>query len=157
MALRFGKLVSQCILLLCGIIVGFRVTLFIRKNRCHLTYTNHIRPRTLAKDLGNRKLLFVGVMTADQLVETRAKAVYDTWGKNVPGKLTFFSSGETSKRLGLPVVSVPGVDDTYPPLRKKCLMMIKYMYDFHIDDYEWFMRADDDLYVRNDRLVHFLN
>ena len=75
--------------------------------------------------------------------------MYDNWGKNVPGKLTFFSSGETSKRLGLPVVSLPGVDDTYTPL-KKSLMMIKYMYDFHIDDYEWFMQVFDDLYVRND-------
>ena len=115
-----------------------------------------MRPRTLAKELENRNFLFVGVMTAEQLVETRAKAVYDTWGKNVPGKLTFFSSSETGKKLGLPMVRLPGVDDTYPPL-KKSLMMIKYMYDFHIDDYEWFMQADDDLYVRNDWLVHFLN
>ena len=35
--------------------------------------------------------------------------------------------------------------------------MIKYMHDFHIDEYEWFMRADDDVYIRNDRLVEFLH
>lgn len=148
--------IRQFIFLFFGLIIGFHITLFIRQNQCQLIYASRIRPSTMAKELGNRNFLFVGVMTAEQLVETRAKAVYDTWGKNVPGKLTFFSSGETGKTLGLPVVSLPGVDDTYPPL-KKSLMMIKYMHDFHIDNYEWFMRADDDVYVRNDRLVRFLN
>ena len=156
MALQLGRLIFQCVLLLGGMIVGFHITLFIRQNQCHLTYSRNMRPKTLAKELGNRHFLYVGVITAVQLVDTRAKAVYDTWGKNVPGKLTFFSSGEAGKTLGLPVVNLPGVDDTYPPL-KKSLMMIKYMHDFHIDDYEWFMRADDDVYVRNDKLVGFLH
>ncbi|XP_068721554.1 chondroitin sulfate synthase 3-like [Montipora capricornis] len=147
--------IRQCVFLLLGLFLGFNITLFVRQNQCRLIYASHIRPKTLTKELGNRNFLFVGVMTAEQLVQTRAKAVYATWGKNVPGKITFFSSGETGKRLGLPVVSLPDVDDTYPPL-KKSLMMIKYMHDFHIDDYEWFMRADDDVYVRNDRLVRFL-
>ena len=26
----------------------------------------------------------------------------------------------------------------------------------HIDDYEWFIRADDDVYIRVDRLKQFL-
>ncbi|KAL9953331.1 hypothetical protein ACROYT_G040732 [Oculina patagonica] len=95
-------------------------------------------------------------MTAERFLETRAKAVFDTWGRNVAGKLTFFSSSrETPKTLKAPVISLPGVDDSYPPL-KKSLMMVKYMYDHHIDKYEWFMRADDDVYVRNDKLVRFL-
>jgi len=53
------------------------------------------------------------------------------------------------------VISLPDVDDSYPPL-KKSLMMIKYIHDHHIDDYEWFMRADDDVYIRNDKLVRLL-
>ena len=146
----------QCIFLFLGFIIGFHITLFVRQNQCRLIYATQFRPKTLSGELETRKFLFVGVMTAEQLVETRAKAVYDTWGKNIPGTLTFFSSGETGKTLGLPVVTLPSVDDTYPPL-KKSLMMIKYMHDFHIDEYEWFMRADDDVYVRNDRLVEFLH
>ena len=78
--------IRQCIFLFLGLIFGFHITLFIRQNQCSLTYITNIRPRTQAKELGNRHFLFVGVMTAEQLVETRAKAVYDTWGKNVPGK-----------------------------------------------------------------------
>lgn len=81
--------------------------------------------------------------------------MYDIWGKNVLGKLMFFLSGEIGKRFGLLVVSLFDVDDMYL-LLKKFLMMIKYMYDFYIDDYEWFMWVDDDVYVWNDRMVCFL-
>ncbi|KAL9954162.1 hypothetical protein ACROYT_G041663 [Oculina patagonica] len=95
-------------------------------------------------------------MTAEQFLETRAKAVFDTWGRNVSGKLTFFSSSRETSLKAAPVISLPGVDDSqYPPL-KKSLMMVKYMFDHHIDGYEWFMRADDDVYVRNDKLLRFL-
>lgn len=30
--------------------------------------------------------------------------------------------------------------------------MFKYMYDNLIDQYEWFLRADDDVYIRGDKL-----
>lgn len=39
-----------------------------------------------------RTLVFIGVMTSKDFLETRAKAVYNTWGKLVPGRIAFFSS-----------------------------------------------------------------
>lgn len=35
-------------------------------------------------------------------------------------------------------------------------MMLKYMHDHYLDKYEWFMRADDDVYIKGDKLEHFL-
>lgn len=44
-----------------------------------------------------RTLVFVGVMTSKDFLDSRAKAVYNTWGKLVPGRIAFFSSeGSTS-------------------------------------------------------------
>ena len=153
MALR---IIRDCLLLLAGLIVGYKVTLFLKTNQCHLTYIKDFRPRTLKNEVqfNNRQFIFVGVMTAKIFLQTRAQAVFDTWGRNVAGRLTFFSS-HTDQKSSLPVISLPDVDDSYPPL-KKSLMMIKYMHENHIDDYEWFMRADDDVYIRNDKLVHLL-
>ncbi|XP_060526080.1 chondroitin sulfate synthase 1 isoform X2 [Cylas formicarius] len=102
----------------------------------------------------NQNLIFVGVMTAKKYLDTRARAVYDTWGRHVPGRLVFFSS-ETSYSDKIPLVALRDVDDSYPPQRKS-FKMLKYMYEHYVDKYEWFMRADDDVYVRYDKLEELL-
>ncbi|XP_076285045.1 chondroitin sulfate synthase isoform X2 [Lasioglossum baleicum] len=103
-------------------------------------------------------LVFVGVMTASKYLDTRAKAVYETWGKDLPGKIAFFSSESSTVPENcpdLPLVALPRVDDTYPP-QKKSFMMLQYMWNNFGDRFEWFLRADDDVYVRTDRLEELL-
>lgn len=103
-------------------------------------------------------LVFVGVMTAQKYLDTRAKAVYETWGKELPGKIVFFSSESSTVPENcpdLPLVPLPRVDDTYPP-QKKSFMMLQYMWSNFGDRFEWFLRADDDVYVRTDRLETLL-
>lgn len=105
---------------------------------------------------GNGKnLVFVGVMTAAKFLDTRAAAVYNTWGKTIPGQMAFFTSQGSRTNSNIPIVPLAGVDDVYPP-QKKSFLMLKYMHDHFLDDYEWFMRTDDDLYVRTDLLAKFL-
>lgn len=99
-----------------------------------------------------KHFLYVGVMTAKKYLDSRAVAAYKTWVPDIPGKVEFFSShGSDSVPLPfpLPMVSLPGVDDSYPP-QKKSFMMLKYMHDHYLDKYEWFMRADDDVYIRGE-------
>ena len=115
---------------------------------------NNIQERTEV-ETRNRQLLLVGVMTADKYIGTRAKAVYETWGSQVPGKLLFFTSDSQNTTDDLPVVRLKGVDDSYPP-QKKSFMMLKYMYENYGDKFEWFMRADDDVFVKTERLEIFL-
>ena len=107
----------------------------------------------------NKRLVMVGVMTARKLLSTRAHMIYSTWAKRVPGKVHFFSSADSVSEISddqLPLVALPGVDDTYPP-QKKSFMMLKFIYDNYADQFEWFMRMDDDVYVRTERLEAFLN
>ena len=107
-------------------------------------------------------LVFVGIITAKKYLNTRVRAVYETWAKHIPGKVVFFSSEGSSfpkpndgTNEDIPLVALPGVDDTYPP-QKKSFLMLKYMHDRYGDQYNWFMRADDDVYVKGDRLFTFL-
>ncbi|XP_032807322.2 chondroitin sulfate synthase 1 [Petromyzon marinus] len=102
-----------------------------------------------------QNFLYVGVMTAHKYLETRGRAAFSTWVRSVPGTVEFFSSWGSRTELPLPLVTLPGVDDAYPP-QKKSFLMLKYMHDHHLDRYEWFMRADDDAYVRGERLEQFL-
>ena len=95
-------------------------------------------------------------MTAEKFLDNRAASVFRTWGQKLAGRVVFFG-GAASKAPdpSFPLISLPGVDDSYPP-QKKSFLMLKYMYDHFLEDYEWFMRADDDVFVRGDRLETFL-
>lgn len=107
---------------------------------------------------GAKNLVFVGVMTARKYLDTRAKAVFETWGFELPGRIAFFSSDGSSppeNRPDLPLVALPNVDDSYPP-QKKSFLMLKWMWQNFGDKFEWFLRADDDVYVRTDRLETLL-
>lgn len=97
-----------------------------------------------------KRFIYVGVMTAKKYLTSRARAAYETWAASIPGKVEFFSSagsGTVHAPAPLPVVSLAGVDDSYPP-QKKSFMMLKYIHDHYLDKFEWFMRADDDVYIR---------
>ncbi|MGH0161717.1 UNVERIFIED_CONTAM: hypothetical protein FKN15_041667 [Acipenser sinensis] len=103
----------------------------------------------------SKNFLFVGVMTAQKYLDNRVVAAHRTWAQTIPGKVAFFSSEGSDLSLPIPVVALDHVDDSYPP-QKKSFMMIKYMHDHFLNQYEWFMRADDDVYIKSDRLESFL-
>ncbi|XP_077989415.1 chondroitin sulfate synthase 1-like [Glandiceps talaboti] len=147
-----------------GLLCGFFFTTWLRlrmvpaMGTCNDPLMNDVgvEVRTQQPPETGQSLVFVGVMTAKKYLSSRATAVNRTWAKTIPGKVAFFSSADSnSSRLGLPLISLPGVDDSYPP-QKKSFMMLKYMHDNYIDKYEWFMRADDDVFVRGEKLETFL-
>lgn len=112
------------------------------------------RPNFFSQEINVRQPLYVGVVTASGFLNTRATDVNNTWGK-LASKIEYFAS-EDQKKHPLPVVSLPGVDDTYPP-QKKVYRMLAYMHDNYIDKFNWFLRADDDSYVRVPELLKFLS
>lgn len=107
--------------------------------------------------LQTKKLILIGVMTAKKYLNSRIIASYQTWAKTIPGDVIYFSSegSEDIALPGLPVIGLKGVDDSYPP-QKKSFLMLKHMHDVYQDQYEWFMRADDDLYIKGEDLCQFL-
>lgn len=81
--------------------------------------------------------------------------IYRTWAQTIPGRVEFFSSEGSDTSIPIPIVALRNVDDSYPP-QKKSFMMLKYMHDHYLDKYEWFMRADDDVYIKSEKLESFL-
>ena len=103
----------------------------------------------------DKNLVFVGIMTAQQFLDTRAPAVYQTWASDVPGKVAIFAKEDAVSDNDIPIIRLAGTDDAYPP-QKKSFMMLKYMYDNYLNHFEFFMRTDDDVYVRPEKLEKFL-
>jgi chondroitin sulfate synthase len=69
--------------------------------------------------------------------------------------LFFVAEHTVSVHPDMPLIRLRGVDDTYPPQRKS-FAMLRWMADHQLDRFQWFMRADDDLYVRGDRIESLL-
>ncbi len=113
------------------------------------------RYRKLSYELSSRKLLFIGVVTAEKYLETRASAINSTWGRGVED-LHYFSSPPANGSIDLPIVTLPGVNDSVYPPQRKVYHMLKYMYDHYLDDFDFFMRSDDDVYVKMDPLLDLL-
>ncbi|CAF4332330.1 unnamed protein product [Rotaria sp. Silwood2] len=103
-----------------------------------------------------KQLILIAVMTSKDFLTTRAPTVMRTWAEKVPGQVIFFSSeGSTTNDTRINLVSLPSVTDTYPP-QKKSFLMMKYIYDHYLNKFEWFMRVDDDVYIRTDNLEKLL-
>lgn len=115
-----------------------------------LNLTNYI-------DKDEKSFLLIGVITAQKFLDTRAVAAFKTWAQTCVGtcKVLFFSSEGSTTNSDIPLISLDGVDDSYPPQRKS-LLMLKYMHDHYIDNFEWFVRADDDVFIKGDRVEKFL-
>ncbi|KAI8507317.1 Chondroitin sulfate synthase 1 [Branchiostoma belcheri] len=155
-----------------GVILGFSMTVWLTvlmvpdKNLGQQSVSGHLSEASgqakIARPDSTHPLkykghIYVGVMTAKKYLNSRALATYETWGKQISGKVEFFSATDSKASFGnkIPIVSIPGVSDVYPP-QKKAFLMLKYMHDRYLDEYEWFVRADDDVYIRGDRLEKFL-
>jgi len=120
---------------------------------------HHYQPRNLNEEYVFKKQLFVAVLTQQAYLKTRAKSLYSTWGKNID-KLIFFVGEDCNISADiayLPIVKLDGIpDQVYPPL-KKTFAVMQYMYDHHRSEFSWFMRADDDMYLRVEKLKNLLS
>ena len=95
-------------------------------------------------------------MSAEKYLTTRALDVWRTWAHTIPGDVLFFAGGNLSvAELEGRVLRLPRVNDTYP-LQKKSFMMLCYVHDVMLHRFDWFVRADDDVYVRGDALAELL-
>lgn len=116
-------------------------------------------PKTLSGEYQVRKKLFVAVITAEKYLPTRARAVYDTWGRSV-SQIVFFVGADCNTShpaiRDLPIVKLPGIPDNVYPPQKKVFAVLHYIHDHFLDEFQWFMRADDDVYVRGELLEDLL-
>jgi len=167
--------------LVAGIIIGILIPRYLpsSKNSSHHLHSSNSRLHS-RQDHGSVKQevsshlhrhpalpIFIGVMTARGYLATRACSVWRTWGADVVslgGDMRFFvgqgEDGDSSLSLdfcpGLPVVVLDNVrDNAYPP-QQKSFMMLAWMWDHYGNTSSWFMRADDDVYVKVEQLLQFI-
>ena len=117
-------------------------------------------PKLLKEEYLIKDPILIGILTRQEYLPTRAQAVYETWARDMAEGQVMFFVGEDceipANLSHLPIVRLNGIpDNVYPPLMKAFAVM-QYMYDNFINDYNWFIRADDDMYVRGRLLTDLL-
>lgn len=90
-------------------------------------------------------------MTSPGNVKTKAQHAAKTWGKRC-NKLLIMSSkaDETIETVALPVKE--GRNNLWAKTKEA----FKYIYENHLDDADWFLKADDDTYVIVENLRYLL-
>ncbi|EDV39552.1 uncharacterized protein Dana_GF24418 [Drosophila ananassae] len=105
----------------------------------------------LSNWLYNETRVLCMVLTMPQNHESKASRVKRTWGKRC-NKLIFISS-QADLELGAIDMGVPeGRSNLYPKIRKA----MAYVYKNYGEDYDWFLKADDDTFVIMENLRYFL-
>uniref|UniRef100_A0A914I412 Hexosyltransferase n=1 Tax=Globodera rostochiensis TaxID=31243 RepID=A0A914I412_GLORO len=147
-----------------GVLIGFLFFVVLRQfyatKVAKFRHNSFVPPPIEDGPLMNNDFILVGVLSAQRFLDTRALQIWRSWARRVPGRVLFFVAEGTvlSSRVRaarMPVVVLRGVDDAYPP-QKKAFAMLRWMFDNQLTNFHWFMRADDDLYVRTEALKLFL-
>ena len=162
---------KDCMLLLFGTLLGSIIGIHLKScsfrlhrkgelvNNLDDTFGQNMTIENAANT--SSKLIFAGIMTTRNNLGTRALAASSTWVQDMHGDVRFFcgmtcNDSNATSSVKLTILPLTLKEDTYPPQRKS-FMMLRYMYENHLNEYEWFLRADDDLFVNSDKLAAFLS
>lgn len=101
----------------------------------------------LADELYKKVRILCWVMTGPSNLETKARHVKNTWTRHC-NIVVFMSSVEDPD---FPTVGL-GTKEGRDQLYWKTIRAFHYAYEHHIDEADWFLKADDDTYVIVDNL-----
>ncbi|CAF3315494.1 unnamed protein product [Rotaria socialis] len=114
-----------------------------------------------------RARLFCFVLTNEENLESRGRAVYETWARRC-GRFVFVTrlnssrncENKTEKNLhGLcefPIENITTLpDESYSHLSDKVRASLLYFNEYY-PNYDWYLKADDDTYIIVENLLRFL-
>ncbi|XP_029022834.1 glycoprotein-N-acetylgalactosamine 3-beta-galactosyltransferase 1 [Betta splendens] len=145
----------------CGLIVGF-LTLHI------LLESKFATVRTVAYDgdglrrvhtavnkssdrpSSNGARVLCWIMTGPKNIESRVRHIRQSWAQRC-GTVLYMSSVETD----FPTVGL-NVSEGRENLYWKTIRALQYIHQHHLNDADWFLKADDDTFVVVENLVHVL-
>ncbi|XP_040208219.1 glycoprotein-N-acetylgalactosamine 3-beta-galactosyltransferase 1 [Rana temporaria] len=106
----------------------------------------------VSEDLHKKVKILCWVMTGPQNLDKKTKHVKATWAQRC-NKVLYMSSEENKDFPTVGLDTKEGRDQLY----WKTIKAFQYVHDHHLDEADWFMKADDDTYVVVDNLRWLLS
>ncbi|XP_037119356.1 glycoprotein-N-acetylgalactosamine 3-beta-galactosyltransferase 1 isoform X1 [Syngnathus acus] len=103
------------------------------------------------RNSGQTSRILCWIMTGPKTMESRTKHVKETWAKRC--HLVLYMS---SVQSDFPTVKL-NVSEGRENLYRKTVGAFEYIYGRHLDNAEWFLKADDDTYVIVENLLYMLS
>ncbi|XP_047476333.1 glycoprotein-N-acetylgalactosamine 3-beta-galactosyltransferase 1-like isoform X2 [Penaeus chinensis] len=104
-----------------------------------------------ADRLAKETRILCWILTQPKAHYTKAVHVKNTWGKRCD-KLIFMSTKKDEK-LGAVALNT---SEGYYNLWGKTKAAFRYVYEHHLDEYDWFLKADDDTYTIMENMRYML-
>ncbi|XP_076803814.1 chondroitin sulfate synthase 1-like isoform X1 [Clavelina lepadiformis] len=138
---------------------GAAITTAFRKT------TEKVKHDRSQRSTGN---IYIGMMSMSKRLNTRVASAIHSWMKHRHVTVEVFADTNGTKderrryvssdlENDVRIIQLPGVSDNVYPPQKKSFSMLKFIHDAYINDYDWFVRLDDDAYVNTEKLEKFLN
>uniref|UniRef100_A0A7E4VSA9 Glycoprotein-N-acetylgalactosamine 3-beta-galactosyltransferase 1 n=1 Tax=Panagrellus redivivus TaxID=6233 RepID=A0A7E4VSA9_PANRE len=115
----------------------------------------HTHENPVASALKDTVRVFCWIMTSPKNIKSRAIHVNATWAPRCNKYVFVVSNSTNSTDYDLPIVELE-IPDGRNSLWGKTKAAHQYIYDNELDNYDWFLKADDDTYVIMENLRFML-
>jgi glycoprotein-N-acetylgalactosamine 3-beta-galactosyltransferase len=104
------------------------------------------------------------ILTSPKNFLSRTRAINETWAPRCDRY--FFITEHDRKTLKreqikfikqVPIARIKNITAGYDHLTQKSTLAFLFAYEYHLNDFEWFVKADDDTYLFVDHLKTFLS
>jgi glycoprotein-N-acetylgalactosamine 3-beta-galactosyltransferase len=104
------------------------------------------------------------ILTSPQYFLTRTKAVNATWGPRCDRYFfitEYPGNNMTSEQINfakqIPIASIKNIRAGYDHLTQKSTLAFLFAHEKYFNDFDWFVKADDDTYLIVENLKSFLS
>uniref|UniRef100_A0A1I8MCZ9 N-acetylgalactosaminide beta-1,3-galactosyltransferase n=1 Tax=Musca domestica TaxID=7370 RepID=A0A1I8MCZ9_MUSDO len=151
--MKIASIWKNLLCLITGFTIGLYST-FIWSNNAQLldgiVTSKHGLKTSFGESFHNNTRVLCWIMTQPENHLIKAIHIRHTWGRRC-NKLLFISSKEDNV---LQTIALP-VEEGRQHLWEKTKLALKYVYDHHLNDADWFLKADDDTSHSSNEPVYF--